>query len=92
MKLFRHKRGFHKIFVEHANGELKHPKPGLFKRKYPKVFQGSTVTVGYKSEEKTEDEKNADVDWTKVLGDSVAQAMSILTLILLINKAKPPIY
>jgi len=75
-----------KIFVKHANGELKKPRSGFFRKKYPKVQQGSTITVGYRSEEQDEDDKNADVDWTKVLGDSVGQAMSILTLILLINR------
>lgn len=75
-----------KIFVKHANGELKRPRNGFLRKRYPKVYQGSTITVGYKSEEQTEDEKKEDVDWTKVLGDSVGQAMSILTLILLINR------
>jgi hypothetical protein len=53
---------------------------------YPKVLQGSTITVGYKTEEQEEQEKKTDVDWTQLLGDSVSQAMSILTLILLISR------
>ncbi len=75
-----------KIFVRYANGEIKRPKNGIFSKKYPKVLQGSTITVGYKSEEKEEEEKKTDVDWTQLLGDSVSQAMSILTLILLISR------
>lgn len=75
-----------KIFVEHANGEIKKPKNGLFRKVYPKVLQGSTITVGYKAPEDPESKEQSDVDWTKVLGDSVAQAMSILTLILLIER------
>jgi len=75
-----------KIFVKHANGEIKEPGRGFFVKKYPKVMQGSTIIVGYKSEEKEEEEKKSDVDWTQLLGDSVSQAMSILTLILLIQR------
>lgn len=75
-----------KIFVKHANGEIKRPKPGLFSKRYPKVEQGSSITVGYKEIETSNEQENSDVDWTKVLGDSVAQAMSILTLILLIER------
>ncbi|NNE27465.1 MAG: hypothetical protein HKN09_11540, partial [Saprospiraceae bacterium] len=75
-----------KVFVEYANGEIKKPRNGLFKKRYARVEQGSIISVGYKAV-KTEDEsKSSDVDWTKVLGDSVAQAMSILTLILLIQR------
>ena len=75
-----------KIFVEHANGEIKKPKWGFFKKRYPEVLQGSIVTVGEKSEELKNEEEKEKVDWTKVLGDSVGQAMSILTLILLIQR------
>lgn len=75
-----------KIFVEHANGEIKRPSQGFLRKRVPKVYQGSVITVGFKSLEQNEEEKKSDVDWTKVLGDSVAQAMSILTLILLIGR------
>ena len=75
-----------KIFVEHANGEIKRPKPGLFKKRYPIALQGSVITVGAKSEKEEERDEKEKVDWTKVLGDSVGQAMSILTLILLIQR------
>ena len=74
------------IIVKHANGEIKRIEPGLFKRKGPKVYRGSIITVGFKSLERKEEDKKTDVDWTKVLGDSVSQAMSILTLILLIGR------
>ncbi len=74
------------ILVRHANGEIKKIEKKLFAKKYPKVLQGSTITVGYKSEDEKEKEKKSDVDWTKLLGDSVSQAMSILTLILLIQR------
>lgn len=74
-----------KVFVEYANGEIKQAKRGLFKCKYPEVRKGSVITVGYKQEEeKKETEK--DTDWSKVLQDSVGQALSILTLILLVQR------
>ena len=75
-----------KIFVEHANGEIKRPKNGFLLKRFPKVYQGSVISVGFKSLEKNVEENKEEVDWTKVLGDSVAQAMSILTLILLITR------
>lgn len=77
------------IFVEHPNGEVKKTKrqfPIGFK--FPVVRKGSTIKVGaepIKPKEPGEENKE-EVDWTKVLGDSVAQAMSILTLILLIQR------
>jgi len=75
-----------KVFVEYANGEIKHSKMGLFKRRYPKVKKGSVITVGYKAPEELVEDENSKTDWTKVLTDSVGQALSILTLILLIQK------
>jgi len=75
-----------KIFVEHANGEIKNTKSGFFRKRYPKVLQGSTITVGSRSIVDKEKDEREKVDWTKVLGDSVGQAMSILTLILLIQR------
>ena len=74
-----------KVFVEYANGEIKRSKPGLFKRKYPPVRKGATITVGYKEEEK-KNEDGKSTDWSKVLSDSVGQALSILTLILLVQR------
>jgi len=75
-----------KVLVTLANGEIKNVEKGLFRKKYPKVYQGSTIRVGYKSEEQEEEDKKTDVDWTELLGDGVSQAMSILTLILLIQR------
>ena len=34
-----------KIFVEHANGEIKRPKTGFLIRKFPKVYQGSILSL-----------------------------------------------
>lgn len=75
------------IYVQHPNGEIEQTKRILFWQKYPKVRKGSVINVGVKPPKpiKAEGEKD-DVDWTKVLTDSVAQAMSILTLIVLIQR------
>ena len=75
-----------KVFVEYANGEIKKPRNGFLRKRYAKVKQGSIISVGYKPVPVENEESTSDVDWTKVLGDSVAQAMSILTLILLIQR------
>ena len=75
-----------KIFVEHANGEIKRPRGGFLVKRFPKVFQGSVISVGYKSLEQDKADEKSEVNWTEVLGESVGQAMSILTLILLINQ------
>lgn len=76
------------IFVEHPNGEIKKTRSRFpFGFRYPKVNRGSHIKVRSKSEfQQLKDDEKGDVDWTKVLGDSVAQAMSILTLILLVQR------
>lgn len=78
------------ISVRLANGQLKKTTNlGLFKI-YPKVKEGSTVRVATKPVEppKTPEEQqnNSKVDWGKVLSDSLAQATSLLTLILLLQR------
>lgn len=76
------------IFVEHPNGEVKDTKRRFpFGYKYPEVQKGSTITVRRPPPKPIDEEgEKEEIDWTKVLGDSVAQAMSILTLILLIQR------
>jgi protein involved in polysaccharide export with SLBB domain len=75
------------VFVEYPNGEIKQTKQAIFWKKYPEVKPGSVITVRPKPQEDLQnDQEKEDIDWTKVLGDSVAQAMSILTLILLIQQ------
>lgn len=76
------------IFVKHPNGEVKKTRNRFpFGFRYPEVKRGSHIKVRSKSDlEQMKDDEQADVNWTKVLGDSVAQAMSILTLILLIQR------
>lgn len=71
------------IIVEHANGEIsKTHDYGLFKI-YPSVKKGSIIKVRHKRI-KTKDEKDKkEVDWNKIISDSVAQISTIMTLVIL---------
>lgn len=74
------------ITVKHPNGEIEETKGFIF-RNYPEVEKGSEIIVGKKpvDPEKEKKEKE-DIDWGKVLADSITQATAILTLILLIER------
>ena len=76
-----------KIAVEYANGEVKRMKRFLFFRNYPDVKPGSKITVGYKivKKENTLNGEKKDIDWGSVLADSIAQATTVLSLILLLQ-------
>jgi len=74
------------LVVRHPNGEVKRLKRYAFFSSYPEVKEGSVVSVAFKTSEESIQESEEKVDWTRVLGDSVGQAMSILTLLLLINR------
>ncbi len=73
------------VYVEQPNGQIERSKFRFpLGRKYPKVMKGSTIVVKAKpAEVKKEEEEKEDVDWTKILSDTVVQATSVLTLILL---------
>jgi protein involved in polysaccharide export with SLBB domain len=85
------------IIVERPNGSLKRTiNFGLF-RIYPMVVPGSTVKVVKKAEEAAEKPEGQEVipeesvpkeeiDWGKVLANSIQQAMSVLSLILIIQR------
>jgi len=75
-----------RVFVEHPNGEIKQTRRFLFWYKYPEVRKGSIIKVGIEPPKKLEDQQKEEVNWTKILGDSVAQVTSILTLILLVQR------
>ncbi len=76
-----------KIFVKYPNGEVKTTERRFpFGKKHPRVLPGSIISVGRKKPELNTGTGDQDVNWTRVLGDSVAQAMSILTLILLVQR------
>lgn len=76
-----------RVTVEYPNGEIKRSGRFLFFRTYPKVKPGSKIKVGYKQldPEQKEKEEKEPIDWGRVLADSVAQATTILSLILLIQ-------
>jgi len=76
-----------KVTVEHANGRIDRTKQFLFFKVYPKVSKGSVINVGYKDHKPEKEKKEKkDVDWAKVVADSIAQATAILSLILLIDR------
>ncbi len=78
-----------KISVEHANGKISRTRKFLFFYNYPKVTKGATVNVGYKEikEEKRNEDKK-EVDWGKLVADTIAQATAILSLVLVIENLK----
>ena len=76
------------IFVEHPNGEIEKSKSILFFNLYPEVRKGSIIRVGEKPKKpKGDTKKGKEVDWSKLISDSLAQAMTIFTLILLAKQA-----
>ncbi len=78
-----------KVSVTYPTGELKKSGRFLFFRKYPEVKPGSVIKVGAKDKEvidESGDSEKEDIDWGQVLSDSVAQAMSVLTLVLLLQR------
>jgi len=75
-----------RITVRYPNGELKKTRKFLFFNNYPEVVPGSYINVGYKDPEEPKGEGDDEgIDWGEVLSDSVAQATTILTLVILIN-------
>lgn len=71
------------ILVKHPNGEIeKTVNYGVF-NVYPKVRKGSIIEVGYKKKKSEDDKKKKDVDWNKIITDSVAQISTIMTLVIL---------
>jgi protein involved in polysaccharide export with SLBB domain len=75
-----------RITVEHKNGKVEKVKNTLFFRSYPKVKEGSIINVPYKREKpQTINGEKKEIDWGNVLKDSIVQATSILSLILLLR-------
>jgi protein involved in polysaccharide export with SLBB domain len=76
------------ISVIHPNGEVQRTRDYLFFKVYPKVQKGSVVTVGYVEKKIEKKTTRKEIDWSKVLSDSIAQATALLSFILLINNIK----
>jgi len=76
------------VVVEQPNGQIDRTKNFLLFKIYPPVERGATITVGRKpvEPEETEDQQRSDVDWGQVVANSIAQATSVLSLILLIQR------
>ena len=75
------------IFVEQANGQINKTVNNFFFRRYPEVKKGAVIKVGYKSADKLKAREDKEpIDWGKVLADSVAQATTVLTLVLLVQR------
>jgi protein involved in polysaccharide export with SLBB domain len=71
------------IFVEHPNGEVKRTiNFGLF-RVYPKVLKGSIVKVEYQTPKPKDEKEDKEIDWNKLLSDSVAQISTIMMMVVL---------
>ena len=79
-----------KISVEHPNGQIEKTKDFLLFKAYPKVRPGSKVYVGVKpprEEKRREDGTGGeDIDWAKVVSDTMAQVTAVLTLIVLLQR------
>ena len=73
------------ITVTELNGRVDKVNKFLFFKNYPEVGRGATITVGPK-EIKSTDPNRKNIDWGQVVQSSVAQATSILTLLLLIDR------
>ena len=75
------------IVVEQPNGTVKRTKNFFFFKVYPTVQKGSTITVGY-AEKKVEKDKTPKekTDWGKILSDTIAQTVALLSFILLIER------
>ncbi len=76
-----------RITVEHSNGRVESTRRSLFGRVYPKVYKGSIINVGAKiAKDVARKKERKDIDWSKVVADSIAQATGVLSLILLIQR------
>ncbi len=76
------------VYVEHPSGEIQKSRNYFLFTAYPKVRKGSVIKVGEKPVKITPEGKEAkETDWSKVISDSLAQAMTIFTLILLAKQA-----
>ncbi len=77
------------ITVEHANGQIQSVKKVLFFRTYPPVYEGSHIKVGYKKPDPPKEERQKDpVNWGEVVGQTLAQATAVLSLILLARELR----
>jgi len=74
------------ISVRYPNGQLKQTKNFVLFNVYPKVTKGATIHVGAEARREKKETERKPVDWSKLLGDTIAQATTIITLLLLIQR------
>ncbi len=72
------------VYVRYANGMVKKTRHFLFFKVFPKVEKGAMVYVGAK-EKKTKQPNRNPVDWYKVVTDTMALAVSGLSLYVLVQ-------
>ncbi len=72
-----------KILVKHPNGEIEKTNDMILFSITPKVRKGSVIEVGYKQKRQDQEKKKKDIDWNKIITDSVAQISTIMTLVIL---------
>ncbi len=84
---FSDKSNKNDVTVEYANGRVKKAKTFLFFKTYPTVNKGAIVRVGFKKQKQLDKDNTTkeNTNWSKVVGDAVAQATAVLSLILLIR-------
>jgi len=71
------------ILVKHPNGEIEKTNNLILFKLTPKVRKGSIIEVGYKQKNQDQKKKKKDIDWNKIITDSVAQISTIMTLVIL---------
>ncbi len=77
------------ITVEHANGQIESVKKIFWIRSYPPVYEGSHINVGYEKPKPPREERDKQpVNWEKVVGQTLAQATAVLSLILLARELR----
>ncbi len=84
----RKKNGsYNLIYVTYPNGDIKKTKRYLFFLKYPKVQQGSVVSVERKQPKEKMQRERQPVDLTRFFNSFISQTTAALTLYLLIQTA-----
>ncbi|BDS11910.1 SLBB domain-containing protein [Aureispira anguillae] len=76
------------VYVRYANGMVKKTRHFLFFKVYPKVEKGAMVYVGAK-EKKIKKERKP-VNWYKIITDTLALAVSALSIYAIVRAMNPP--
>ena len=75
------------ITVVQANGHVEKTKNFLFFKVYPKVHEGARINVGRVAPKpEAEPQETQEVDWGQLVSNTLAQAVAVLTVILLVQQ------